>query len=58
MQVLTILDVEKFPVSWRWHIGHPRDKKPSLITKIFIEFMYQQGSYLMPENEKLLSFLR
>lgn len=58
MQALTILDVEKFPVSWRWYIGYPRGKKPSLITKTFIEFMYQQGSSLMPENEKLLSFLR
>ena len=50
MSELTVLDVQGFPISWQWYIGHPRGKRLSIITRTFIEFMYKEGSSLMPEN--------
>jgi len=47
---LTILDVEGFPVSWQWYVGHPRGKRHSVVAKTFIDFMYKQGPLLLPEN--------
>jgi len=47
---LTILDVDGFPVSWQWYVGHPRGKRLSVVAKTFIDFMYQQGPLLLPEN--------
>jgi DNA-binding transcriptional LysR family regulator len=50
---LAILDVEGFPVSWQWYVGHPRRKRLSVVAKTFIDFMYQDGPSLLPENIKL-----
>jgi len=50
---LAILDVEGFPVSWQWYVGHPRRKRLSVVAKTFIDFMYQHGPSLLPENIKL-----
>ena len=50
MRELTVLDVQGFPISWQWYIGHPRGKKLSLVARTFIEFMYKEGSSLLPEN--------
>ena len=50
MSELTVLDVQGFPISWQWYIGHPHGKRLSIITRTFIEFMYKEGSSLMPEN--------
>ena len=50
MNELTVLDVEGFPISWQWFIGHPRGKRLSLAAKTFIEFMYRQGPQLLPES--------
>ena len=50
MSELTVLDVQGFPISWQWYLGHPRGKRLSIITRTFIEFMYKEGSSLMPEN--------
>jgi DNA-binding transcriptional LysR family regulator len=50
MNELTVLDVQGFPISWQWYIGHPKGKKLSLLARTFIEFMYKEGSSLLPEN--------
>ena len=50
LQDLTILDVEGFPISWQWYVGHPRKKRLSVVARTFIDFMYQEGPMLLPEN--------
>jgi len=50
MSELTVLDVQGFPISWQWYIGHPRGKRLSIITRTFIDFMYEEGPSLLPEN--------
>ena len=50
MNDLTILDVEHFPVSWQWYVGHPRGKRLSIVTRTFIDFMYREGPHLLPGN--------
>ena len=50
MSELTVLDVQGFPISWQWYIGHPRGKRLSIIARTFIDFMYKEGSSLLPEN--------
>lgn len=47
---LTVLDVEGFPISWQWYVGHPRGKRLSVIAKTFIDFMYEEGPSLLPAN--------
>ena len=47
---LTVLDVEGFPISWQWYIGHPKGKKLSILTKTFIDYMYVKGPGLLPDN--------
>ena len=47
---ITILDVESFPLSWQWYIGHPRGKRLSLVARTFIDFMYEEGPSLLPDN--------
>ena len=51
---LTVLDVEGFPISWQWYIGHPKGKKLSILTKTFIDYMYVKGPELLPDNIKSL----
>ena len=50
MNELTVLDVQGFPISWQWYIGHPRGKRLSVVARTFIDFMYKEGSSLLPEN--------
>lgn len=50
MTELAILDVEGFPISWQWYVGHPRGKRLSIVAKTFIDFMYKEGALLLPEN--------
>ena len=50
MNELTVLDVQGFPISWQWYVGHPRGKRLSIITRTFIDFMYEEGPSLLPEN--------
>jgi DNA-binding transcriptional LysR family regulator len=45
---LSILDVEGFPISWQWYVGHPRGKRLSALARTFIEFMYKEGPALLP----------
>lgn len=47
---LAILDVEGFPISWQWYVGHPQGKRLSIVAKTFIEFMYKEGPLLLPES--------
>jgi DNA-binding transcriptional LysR family regulator len=47
---LTILDVESFPISWQWYVGHPRGKRLSVVARTFIDFMYEEGPSLLPDN--------
>ena len=47
---LTILEVEGFPISWQWYVGHPRGKRLSVVAKTFIDFMYKEGPSLLPDN--------
>jgi len=49
---LAILDVEHFPLSWQWYIGHPRGKRLSLAASTFIDFMYKTGPSLLPDSIK------
>jgi DNA-binding transcriptional LysR family regulator len=49
---LTILDVEGFPISWQWYVGHPRGKRLSVVARTFIDFMYKEGPALLPDNMK------
>jgi DNA-binding transcriptional LysR family regulator len=50
MNELTVLDVQGFPISWQWYIGHPRGKRLSIVARTFIDFMYKEGSSALPEN--------
>jgi len=50
---LKILDVEGFPISWQWYVGHPRGKRLSVAAKTFIDLMYEEGSLLLPESMKV-----
>ncbi len=50
MNELTVLDVQGFPISWQWYVGHPRGKRLSIIARTFIDFMHEEGPSLLPEN--------
>lgn len=50
---LAILDVEGFPISWRWYVGYPRGKRLSVVARTFVEFMYAEGMSLVPEDIRL-----
>jgi DNA-binding transcriptional LysR family regulator len=56
---LAILDVEGFPISWQWYVGHPKGKNLSIVARTFIDYMYREGMSLLPEeirsHVKLLS---
>jgi len=47
---LVVLDVEGFPISWRWFVGHPKGKKLSVVARTFIDYMYQEGLALLPDE--------
>jgi DNA-binding transcriptional LysR family regulator len=47
---LTVLDVEGFPISWQWYVGHPRRKRLSVVAKTFIDFMYKEGPSYLPDD--------
>ncbi len=50
MNELTILDVKGLPISWQWYIGHPRGKRLSVVASTFIDYMYEHGQKMLPEN--------
>lgn len=49
---LTVLNVDGFPVSWQWYVGHPKGKRLSVLAKTFIDYMYKEGPDLLPDNVK------
>lgn len=50
MTEFKILNVEGFPISWQWYVGHPRGKRLSVVARQFIEFMYKEGPSLVPSH--------
>ena len=50
MDELAVLDVEGFPISWQWYVGHPKGKRLSIIARTFIDFMYDEGPSLLPAS--------
>ena len=47
---LAILDVEGFPISWQWYVGHPRGKRLSVVARTFIDYMFKEGMALLPKD--------
>lgn len=47
---ISLLDVEGFPLSWRWYMGYPKGKHLSIVAQTFIEFMYKERIKLLPEE--------
>lgn len=37
---LVKIDVEGFPISWPWYIGHTNKKRLSVVAKAFLDFIY------------------
>ena len=52
MNDLVILDVQGFPISWQWYVGHSRGKRLSVVAKSFIDFMFAEGPSLLPPEIK------
>ena len=44
---LTILDVNGFPLSWQWHVGHNKGKHLSVIAKTFLHFIKTESDSIM-----------
>lgn len=49
---MEMLDVQGFPISWRWYVGYPKGKNLSVVARTFIDFMYKEGLALIPEEIK------
>ena len=43
---LVVLDVEGFPVDDEWFLCYPEGKQPSVVTKVFAEYMLHEGREL------------
>lgn len=50
LEELTVLDVDGFPISWQWYVGHPKGKRLSVVTRTFVDFMFEEGPSLLPQN--------
>lgn len=51
---ISILDVKDFPLFYRWYAVHLKDKKLSLVSRTFLEFLLQEGKELlqrMPQGD-------
>jgi DNA-binding transcriptional LysR family regulator len=44
---LKILDVNGFPISWQWSVGHNKGKRLSLIARAFLDFIKQEGEQII-----------
>lgn len=44
---LAILDVNGFPLSWHWHVGHNKGKHLSVIAKTFLNFIKTESDSIM-----------
>ena len=50
MSELTVLDVQGFPISWQWYVGHPRGKRLSFIARTFIDFSTGKAHHCYQET--------
>ncbi len=51
---ISILDVKDFPLFYRWYAVHLKDKKLSLVSQTFLDFLLQEGKELlqrMPQGD-------
>jgi len=51
---IAILDVKGFPLFYRWYAVHLKDKKLSLVSRTFLDFLLQQGKDMLqhvPERQ-------
>ncbi|NOZ10560.1 MAG: LysR family transcriptional regulator [Gammaproteobacteria bacterium] len=44
---IAVLDVAGFPLFYRWYAVHLKDKKLSLVSRTFLDFLLQQGKNMM-----------
>ncbi|VAW82292.1 RuBisCO operon transcriptional regulator CbbR, partial [hydrothermal vent metagenome] len=44
---IAILDVEGFPLFYRWYAVHLKNKKLSLVSRTFLDFLLQQGKDML-----------
>jgi len=44
---IAILDVNEFPLFYRWYAVHLKDKKLSFVTRTFLDFLMKQGKDMM-----------
>ena len=47
MRQLAILDVQHFPIKGKWHVAYLSDKKPSVVTRTFLEFLHGASNQLI-----------
>jgi len=45
--ILTVLDVEGFPLRRQWYIAYPRNKQLSVVSKTFLDFLLEQASNIV-----------
>ena len=50
MNERVVLDVDGFPISWQWYVGHSRGKRLSILARTFIDFMFVEGPSLLPAS--------
>lgn len=43
---LVVLDVEGFPIEDEWYLCYPQGKKPSVVAKVFADYMLSEGREL------------
>jgi len=43
---LAIVDTEYFPLQRSWHVAYPKGKELSVVAKVFLEFLHEEGRHL------------
>jgi len=46
---ISILDVEGFPLFYRWYAVHLKGKKLSLVSRTFLDFLLKEGKDMMQQ---------
>ena len=46
---IAILDVEGFPLFYRWYAVHLKDKKLSLVSRTFLDFLLREGKSMLQQ---------
>lgn len=55
---IAILDVQGFPIQGHWYMVHPKNKRLSVITQTFLEFVKQEGRHVAENFDKEMKMLR